>query len=210
METRSGQTGTTNWPMVFVGFTVLAVAFSARAALSLVMPTWQEEFEWSRSFISSVGGTALILMALVAPVAGWLVDKRGSKETLLLGLALLAVGCGLVAVMQTKLLFIIGFGVVSALGFGLAATHVVATVVTKSFSRNQGLATGMATSGSTGGQFLIVPLLALMMGLFIWRLSFCQRRSKSLPLGRSKSRPVCLIFGYVFWPLQWPEDIVRH
>jgi hypothetical protein len=26
----------------------------------------------------------------------------------------------------------------------------------------------------------------------------CQRRSKSLPLGRSKSRPVCLIFGYVF------------
>ena len=38
----------------------------------------------------------------------------------------------------------------------------------------------------------------------------CQRRSKSLPLGRSKSRPVCLIFGYVFWPLQGPEDIVRH
>jgi hypothetical protein len=38
----------------------------------------------------------------------------------------------------------------------------------------------------------------------------CQRRSKSLPLGRSKSRPVCLIFGYVFWPLQGLEDIVRH
>ncbi|MDA9008873.1 MFS transporter [Alphaproteobacteria bacterium] len=195
MNNENTATVQTNWPLVVVGFVALAIAFSARAALSLVMPTWQEEFEWTRSFISSVMGGSLVLMAIVAPVAGWLVDKRGSKETLVLGLALLAIGCALVSVMQTKMLFIIGFGVFSALGFGLAATHVVATAVTKSFSNNQGLATGIATSGSTGGQFLVVPLLAVLLGLFSWRLSFA-----------AIAITCALLCAYLlFWKEQRPE-----
>jgi predicted MFS family arabinose efflux permease len=37
---------------------------------------------------------------------------------------------------------------------------------------NQGLATGIAVSGSTGGQFIILPALALLIGAYDWRLSF--------------------------------------
>jgi hypothetical protein len=54
----------------------------------------------------------------------------------------------------------LAFGGVAAVGFGLIATHVVSAAVEQEFDENKGLATGIATSGATGGQLLIVPLIA--------------------------------------------------
>ena len=52
------------------------------------------------------------------------------------------------------------------------ATHVVSTAVEQEFDTNQGLATGIATSGATGGQSLIVPLFAVLMASYSWRWGF--------------------------------------
>ncbi len=168
----SPQSDRQNWIVVIFGFLALALAFSGRAALGLVMPVWQADFGWSSSFISSVGAGALIVMAIVAPFAGRLVDRKGPRFALSLGLGALTIGCLLVATMNSKIVFIIGFGGFSAIGFGIVATHVVATAVVKVFQNNQGLATGIATSGATGGQFLIVPLIAALLAYGSWRWSF--------------------------------------
>jgi predicted MFS family arabinose efflux permease len=69
-------------------------------------------------------------------------------------------------------LFIIGFSGFCGVGFGIVATHAVATAVTRAFDSQRGLATGIATSGSTGGQFLIVPLIAVLLSTVGWRWSF--------------------------------------
>jgi len=129
-----------------------------------------------------VGAAALIVMAIVAPFAGRLVDRRGSQFTLNLGMGLLGIGCAIVALMNSKLMFIIGFSGFCAVGFGIVATHVVATAVTRSFSANQGLATGISTSGATGGQFLIVPLIAALLAFASWRWSFGALSLASLAL----------------------------
>lgn len=172
MKGQIHQSDRQNWTVVGFGFLALALAFSARAGLGLIMPVWQREFGWSSSYISGVGATALIVMALVAPFAGRLVDKMGPRFTLNLGLGLLGAGCSIVAVMNGKVMFIIGFAGFGAIGFGVVATHVVATAVMRSFDRNTGLATGVAMSGATGGQFLIVPMIASLMAFISWRWSF--------------------------------------
>ncbi len=161
-----------NWTVVIFGFLALSLAFSSRAALGLIMPVWQAEFGWSSSYISSVGAAALVVMAIVAPFAGRMVDRRGSQFTLNLGMGLLGVGCAIVALMNGKLMFAVGFAGFCAVGFGVVATHVVATAVTRSFADNQGLATGVGTSGATGGQFLIVPMIAALLAFVSWRWSF--------------------------------------
>lgn len=172
MNLQKHQSDHQNWTVVVFGFLALALAFSARAALGLIMPVWQREFGWSSSYISGVGATALIVMALVAPFAGRMVDKMGPRFTLNLGLGLLGAGCSIVAMMNGKVMFTIGFAGFSAIGFGIVATHVVATAVTRSFDKNTGLATGVAMSGATGGQFLIVPLIASLLAFVSWRWSF--------------------------------------
>ncbi len=136
------------WIVVIVGFIALAVAFSTRATLSLVMPVWQAELGWSASFVSGVAACALIVMALTAPVAGIMIDRLGARTSLSAGLVLVAMGAGLVATTSNSIVFAIGFAGVAAVGFGIVALHTVSTAVALAFKRNRGLATGIATSGS--------------------------------------------------------------
>ncbi len=185
-----------NWLVVGFGFLALALAFSTRAALGLIMPVWQSEFGWSSSFISGVGASALIVMAIVAPFAGRLVDRKTPRFVMSLGLVCIGVGSAIVATASNKIVFIIGFSGFCAVGFGIVATHVVSTAVIRAFDRKQGLAIGIATSGATGGQFLIVPLIAVLLIYASWRWSFAVLSVSALLLvpcilwfmGRSNAR----------------------
>lgn len=160
------------WTIVGLSFVALALVFSARAALGLVMPVLESELGWSLSFTSGAAGAALIVMAILAPLAGRLTDRHGARAVILIGLLALALGCFLIAATSHPWAFFVAFGGIGAVGFGLVATHVVSTVVEREFTENRGLATGIATSGSTGGQFLIIPLLALLLTEFDWRWAF--------------------------------------
>jgi MFS family permease len=158
--------------VALVCFLSLAVAFSLRASLSLVIPAWQQEFGWSRSFISAVGALALIVAGLTALVSGVAVDRRGVRVVLLTGLATAAVGACLVALARGAIGLVIGYGVVSAVGFGLVGNHVVATGIARLTREGRGLAIGIATAGSSAGQLALMPLLASIVGAWSWRWSF--------------------------------------
>ena len=158
--------------VITLGFLALAVVCSARAAVGLMMPVWETELAWSRSFTSGAIAVALIMMALLAPLGGRLVDRQGSRNVLAIGLLILAAGCLLLALTNGAWVFVIALCGLSGIGFGLVATHVVSTAVEQQLDRNQGLGIGIATSGSTAGQFLILPLIAVMMTLLSWRWSY--------------------------------------
>jgi MFS family permease len=160
------------WAVVVFGFLALALAFSARATLGLVMPIWSQDLGWSRSFVSGSAAMALLVMAVVAPFAGRLVDRHGVRAALTLGLSFVAVGCLIVSATSKAYVFVFAFSGVSALGFGIVATHVISTAVARLFDQDRGLATGIATSGATGGQFLIVPFIAAVLTVLSWRWSF--------------------------------------
>ncbi len=170
------------WAIVGFGFLALAIASSGRATLSLLMPVWQREFDWTSSYISGVGAAALVVVAIVAPFAGRLVDRMGPRFTLNFGLGMLGIGCGIVALMNGKVMFVIGYGIFCALGFGIVASHVVATAVTRTITHRPGVAVGTATSGATGGQFVIVPLIAVILSFASWRWCFGALSLASLAL----------------------------
>ena len=158
--------------VVSLGFVALALSYSIRAVLSMMMPIWEADLDWSRSFISGVAALAQIVIAIFAPLGGRLVDLYGSRSVLVYGLLLLAIGCAMIAAFPTKVMFVIGFGIISAIGFGLIAVHVVSTAVEQKFDKNQGLATGIATSGSTAGQILVVPVVAFILISTNWQTSY--------------------------------------
>ena len=160
------------WIVVGFSFLALALVFSARAALGLVMPVWVRDLGWTRSFISSAGAAALIVMACVAPVAGRLVDRHGPRSVLALGLVAVGLGAMIVALASSQTIFFLGFSLVSAIGFGSSGSAVVSTSVARLFEENRGLAIAIATSGATAGQFVIVPVIAYMVTALSWRWSF--------------------------------------
>ncbi|MEH6525399.1 MAG: MFS transporter [Sneathiella sp.] len=158
--------------VIGLSFLALALTFSARASLGLIMPVLEQEMGWSRGFTSGAAALALLVMAVIAPFGGRLVDKQGARVILLIGLGALATGCFLIAATANPIAFFLAFSGIAAVGFGLVATHIVSTAVEQEVTHNKGLAIGIATSGSTGGQFLFVPLLALLIGTYDWRMAF--------------------------------------
>ena len=158
--------------VIALGFLALALTYSARAVLSLAMPIWEDELGWSRAFTSNVAAMALIIMAIIAPISGVMLDRKGLRFTLLFGLIAVCLSCLVVSFAENPWLLLIGFGVIGGVGFGIVATHVVAAAVARVYPGHVGFASGIATSGSTAGQFLIVPLVAVLLTSFSWRWGF--------------------------------------
>ena len=98
-----------------------------------MMPYWGAEFGWSRSFLSSGGAAALVLMAVVAPIVGNIVDHSNPRGLLVGGMTLIAIGVALLSLMSHEWEYILAFSGIAALGFGAVAMHVVVTAVAPFF-----------------------------------------------------------------------------
>ncbi len=160
------------WVVVIVGFVALSLAFSGRSMLSLAMEEWVREFGWTKASISGVMTAALVIMAALAPLVGYAIDRSGPRLVLAGGLLLVGASSIVLAGMHSKLALIVGFVGLGALGFGLVATHAVSSAVARTFDRGEGRAVGIATSGSTAGQFVFMPILGLLLAGGGWRLGY--------------------------------------
>jgi MFS family permease len=168
------------WIIVGLCFMALAVSFSARTSISQIMELLEKDLGWSRSATSAAASLAQIFMAVAAPIVGNLVDRLGPR--LLLSAGLIAVGGGvMLAAGATSLWqFYLAYSVIAGIGFGTAATHVVATIVGLRFTQRRGLAIGIATAGATAGQFIVLPLLARLLETTDWRTAYVGLGAASL------------------------------
>ncbi len=182
MQNALSRFAASGWLVVVISFLVLSVSFSARSILGLAMPYLESDLGWSRSFVSFGGALALVVMAAVAPVAGNLLDRFGAGALLVAGLGAIGLGMLTSAAMGAPWQFLMGFSLFAGVGFGMAANHVVSTVVSRRFEENRGLAVGTATSGSTAGQLLVVPVLAAVLASGDWRWSYLALGLASLAL----------------------------
>lgn len=111
--------------VIAMGFLALALTYSARAVLGLAMPIWENELGWSRVSVSNVAAIALLIMAIIAPLSGVMLDRKGLRFTLLFGLVAVCAACIVVSLATNFWILLIGFGVIGGVGFGIVATHVV-------------------------------------------------------------------------------------
>jgi len=160
------------WLIVLFIFGALGLVFSARMMLSVAMPTWEVELGWARTFISSGGSVVLVFMTLISPLAGNLLDKVGPRPVV--AGALLCVGASLAAtsIMTEQWQFIVLFCIIGGLGYGALAAPQASATIGQIFDEHRGLATGIATSGASGGLLIILPVLAALIGWIGWRASF--------------------------------------
>jgi MFS family permease len=162
-----------SWTVVILGFFALSLSFSARSALQVALPFWEAEFGWTRSLGSLGGASALITSALMAILAGTMLSRIGARAVLAGGLAGLAAGLALTAAIDGRSWqFLLVYGGIAAIGFGLVSQSVISTVVAWSFTERRGLATGVATSGATAGQLFLLPALAAVFASFGWRPAY--------------------------------------
>jgi len=156
------------WRIVAVAFAVNAVAWSTRASFAVLYVAMLHSMGWSRT--QGVLGYALswLLLAVFAPLAGWLYDRFGPRLVVPAGGVSLALGVALTSRVHAPWQFCLSYG--PLVGFGIAATlSPSSALLSRWFVQRRGAALGINAAGASLGTVVSLPLLAVLIDTTGWR-----------------------------------------
>ena len=177
-----------------IGF---ANAASAISILTIFVVPMSEEFGWGRTQIAGATTAGAILGAALAPFIGRLVDRFGSRLTLVISGTIIGLGCVYLSAMQTLLGFYLAFTVsrIADQGGVKIGTSVAAG---KWFERYRGRATGLVFLVETVGVIVLAPLTQLVIGQWGWRSAWLMLAAVMFLLG---------VVPCALWVRRQPEDM---
>jgi len=159
------------WIVAGVTFVTLLAAAGARATPGVILLPLGNEFQWSRATVASIVSINIFLYGMVGPFAAALYQRFGLRRTMLVAVAMLAVGYGWSTVATRYWHFVVLWGIVVGLGSGLAATVLGAAVANRWFTARRGLVMGFLTASTATGQLVFLPVLASMVQAHGWRIA---------------------------------------
>lgn len=139
----------------------------------VVIILFEKDLKWSISNLSLVMAIVHICNGLSTPLSGYLVDKFPHDVVIGFGIVYLGLCYLFISFMtETWHVFFI-YGVLCGLAFGILNLNVFSVAVMKHMpTHRRGIAIGIAASGSTFGQFALVPLFTLASNVYGWRMAF--------------------------------------
>ena len=128
---------------------------------------------------------------LVAPLAGWAIDRYGPRRMMFLGLSMMGIGFFAMSQVNSLIMLYIVFIVLLGAGASFGTSRPVQVSLANWFIRRRGLVMGLMMTGlGLGGS--VVFLFALLIDTFGWRAS-------------------AIFAGLVMWGIGFPLALViRH
>ncbi|MEJ5976212.1 MFS transporter [Novosphingobium sp. PS1R-30] len=171
-RTQASDEWRTHGPLVLASAAGFSLHTVSSYVIGLVMEPLEAEFGWTRAQISVVSVIPSLIMVLLSPSIGGLIDRWGSRRMAIPSLALTGASLALVSLangsmVQWYLLWLF-YGLVS---LGIKAT-VWTTAVSNAFTAARGLALGVVLCGTAISQIAAPPLAQWLTDEFGWRQAY--------------------------------------
>lgn len=176
----TAQTG--HSPRKFYGWTNVGLFFFIQFAASgfvyfaysVVFPVMVETMNWNRGSASIAQSVALITLGLSYPLTGYLLNRSGVRRTITVGLLVMLAGLLLLVFAVSDLWqWVLVWGVVMGLSFGLTGPICAQTAMISWFSVKRSTTIGIVMTGGALGGAMAQPVLADMMDrLDSWRAAW--------------------------------------
>jgi len=153
-------------------FLYLAIGGGSRFALGLTLKPMAEDLGWGRSTLGWAAALSLLISAATTFVAGRMADRLNLRLVLAGGLLFSAAGIGAMSLVTEPWQALALYGVVFAIGNGVASPIPVGVLTTRLFPGNAGLANAIVNSGMGVGQLIMIASLALILAQTGWRPMF--------------------------------------
>jgi len=154
------------------GFLILFVGGGARFAIGLTLKPMVEELGWVRGEVGLAVFAYLVVSAVATYLAGRLADRAGPRLLLNAGVAMSGLGIGLMCLVAEPWHAVLFYGVVFAVGNGMASLTPVGVMVTRAFPGRAGFANSAVISGMCLGQLVMIAALAALLARIGWRSVF--------------------------------------
>src|SRR5215510_8228055 len=156
------------WVIVGVAFVTMAVGVNARTAFSLLFSPILDEFGWERGLIAGVFSFGFLVSAVMSPALERLMDRRGPRVVIEMGVGLMAAGLMLAPLVRQPWHLYATLGVLVGGSICLAYTG-QALYLPNWFVRRRGLAISLAYSGVGVGSVVLLPWFAALIASAGWR-----------------------------------------
>jgi len=176
---------------VFYGWWVVAGTFVSHllsygvltVAFGVFFPFMAEALHLGRGLLASVAAAARLVSAALSPLIGPLVDRRGPRLVMALGVLSLAGGTAVLAAAGSAWHVMLGYGVVMAFGSIALGDLTGDATVARWFVRRRGRALAIATMGLSSAGIVIPLPVALLIERFGWRAAWLALAAIVLVLG---------------------------
>ncbi|MGE3772872.1 MAG: MFS transporter [Gammaproteobacteria bacterium] len=156
------------WRVVTAAFAVLFLAYGLQFSYGLFVTPMAAELGLTRAQTALPYSVYVFGYMLLSLVTGPATDRHGPRVVIAIGAVLLGLGWGLCAVVSAGWQMYVTLGAVAALGMSVSWVPCNATVA-RWFVRRRGTAVGLASAGTSVGNFCVPPLAALLIVHFGWR-----------------------------------------
>ena len=157
------------WVIVAVAFVTMALGVNARTAFSLLFPPILDEFGWERGVTAGAFSFGFLVSAVLSPSLGRLMDRRGPRFVMEMGVGLMAAGLMLAPLVRAPWHLYATLGVLVGGGSVCMSYTGQALYLPNWFVRRRGLAMSVAFSGVGVGSILLLPWLQTLIGRAGWR-----------------------------------------
>lgn len=160
------------WPMVLaanIGFGFFSVM---QVYTGLFMAPVSEEFNWSKTELTAGLSLSSIIVTILSPVFGVLIDRWGSRRLVLPGLFLKAlVFAGFSLISGSMMQWMVMWVIYALVSLSIKST-VWTTAIASTFDSGRGLAMGTMMTGAALSQVIVPPLGNWLITEFGWRMAF--------------------------------------
>jgi MFS family permease len=157
------------WIIVAMGFVTLAIGVSARTAFSLLFPPILDEYGWERGVTAGVFSFGFFVSAMLSPLVGRLMDRRGPRVVIEMGVIVMAAGLMLAPFARQPWHLYATLGALVGGGGNCLGYTGQSLFLPNWFVRRRGLAASLTFSGVGVGSIVLLPWLQSLITRAGWR-----------------------------------------
>jgi len=155
------------WMIVGMAVLLQVTTNAVSQAFAILMVVIQQEFDWGLGWITTAYALRSIVGAVLAPLAGWMSDRFGTRRIMIFAAVTYVVGLVLLGTMEHIWQLYLYYSFV--LGISQAMFRVnIPTTVAAWFKTRLGVATGIQQSAGGMGTSIMAPALAFLLSRADW------------------------------------------
>lgn len=157
------------WNIVAAACVIVLLSTGMRLSIGPFFLPMVQDLGFSRSLLAGIIAVGMLCYGLAMPLAGYLINRLGTRAVLLLGMAMVLASTAWTLVATSPLAFGLAFGVLLSMGLAFTSPVAVTPVISRWFTRRRGMALLYLSTGSMAGMALLTPALTRLIEAIGWR-----------------------------------------